>query len=86
MKAIFLFQRDMLVPPDEHSMLFHETGHALDWVMGKGEYLSESLDCGEPLDSHASKNPREQFAQAFEGWMRGSHITPKGDLPTVPRM
>ena len=61
-------------------MLFHEIGHALDWVLGKGGYISETLDCGKPLDSHAAKNPREQFAQAFEGWIRGEDVTPKGEF------
>ncbi len=80
MNAIFLFQRDVLVPPEEHSMLFHEIGHALDWTLGGGKYLSSEVDCGEPLDHHAAKNPREQFAQAFEAWVRGNDIVPKGEF------
>ncbi len=80
MEAIFLFQRDIFVPPEEHIMLFHETGHALDWVLGEGDYISSTLNCGTPLDSHASKNKREQFAQAFEGWVRGDHIVPRGQF------
>jgi hypothetical protein len=80
MNAVFLFQRDLFVAPEEHNMLFHEIGHALDWVLGGGGYLSTTLDCGEPLDKHAARNPQEQFAQAFEGWMRGDRIVPKGDF------
>ncbi len=84
MKAIFLFARDLFTAPEEHNMLFHEMGHALDWIMGEGGYLSSSLDCGEPLDKHAAKGPQEQFAQAFEGWMRPAEVVPKGPFAHTP--
>ena len=80
MNAIFLFQRDLFVSQGEHNMLFHEMGHALDWVLGENGYISNTIDCGEPLDSHSARNPQEQFAQAFEAWLRGDEITPKGEF------
>ncbi len=69
--AIILFAKDVCIEEGTFNMFLHEVGHALDWHLGhKKFYISEYIDCGEPLDEHAALNPREQFAQAFEGWFR----------------
>lgn len=71
MNAVILFAKDVCTEPGSFNMLFHEMGHALDWCLGNRHgYISCKLNCGTPLDSHAAMNCREQFAQAFEAWLR----------------
>jgi|GEM_PF-4936835 hypothetical protein len=69
--AIIIFAKDICIKEGSFNMFLHEVGHALDWHLGNREsHISSKLDCGEPLDTHAALNPREQFAQAFEAWFR----------------
>jgi hypothetical protein len=57
------------------STIRHEVSHAIDWFLGKGFYWSEENPemLVEPLDDYAAINPREQFAQALEGFFQSEN-------------